>query len=178
MRNAIFFILFLFLSAIGFSQEKIEWREERPLSWNDFKAEADSEISYTANTNSGISYSWNYSTATGEPILEHEVHAFFYPEKSWVKTAEMEDYLLAHEQLHFDISELHARKLRKAIENYEIGRTIRQDLKRIYNQIEKERLNMQNLFDEDTSHSENKEAEMKWRRFVQEELKKLSRYSN
>ena len=80
--------------------------------------------------------------------------------------------------MHFDISELHARKLREALADYEIGRNIRQDLKRIYNKIESERVSMQNKFDRETSHSENRSEEMKWRKFVAEELKKLEEYSH
>ncbi len=180
MKNIILSILLLLFIAMGYSQEKkekIEWKESKPLSWEDFKAEADPDISYSANTNSGISYSWNYSTASGRPVLEHEVYSCFYPERSWVKNEDADNYLLAHEQLHFDISELHARKLRKALANYEIGRNIRQDLKRLYGQIEKERVSMQNLFDEETSHSENKEAEMRWRDLVKDELERLKEYS-
>ncbi|GAA4319897.1 hypothetical protein GCM10023115_46630 [Pontixanthobacter gangjinensis] len=148
------------------------------MTWADFKAAPDYSISYSANTNSGISYSWNYSTATGEPVLEYEVFSNFYPKRSWVKGIENEEYLLAHEQLHFDISELHARKLRKAVEEYEIGRNIRRDLRNIYDRIDKERVTMQNQFDRETSHSENRSAEMKWRKFIAAELKKLGNYSN
>lgn len=148
------------------------------LTWEDFKAQPDKSNSYSANTNSGISYSWNYSTASGKPVLEHEVFTNFYPNLSWVKQIQDEEYLLAHEQLHFDISELHARKLRKALDGYEIGRNIRLDLKRIYKRIEAERDSMQNQFDKETSHSENKSAEMRWRKFVGDELESLKDYSS
>lgn len=174
-------ILFLLHFSNSFSQEKeekIKWKEDRPLTWDDFKAIPDETNSYSANTNSGISYAWNYSTASGKPVLEFEVFSNFYPERSWVKDIEDEDYLLAHEQLHFDISELHARKLRKALDEYEIGRNIRQDLKRIYNTIDAERSAMQNKFDKETSHSENWEAEMRWREFVANELASLKNYSS
>ncbi|TRO65274.1 DUF922 domain-containing protein [Christiangramia sabulilitoris] len=158
--------------------EKIKWQANRPLSWNDFKAKPDYTNSYSANTNSGFSYSWTYSTASGKPVLEHEVHTNFYPGKSWVKDVQDKEYLLAHEQLHFDISELHARKLRRELENYIPGRNIRQDLKKIYNSIEAQRVAMQNKFDRETSHSANKVAEEKWRDFVSKELEKLERYSS
>lgn len=174
-------IFFLAFSVLGFSQkeqEKIQWQQGKLLTWSDFKAEPDNSNSYSANTNSGISYSWNYSTASGVPVLLHEVFTNFYPNLSWVKEIRNEEYLLAHEQLHFDISELHARKLREALADYEIGRNIRQDLKRIYNKIESERVSMQNKFDRETSHSENRSEEMKWRKFVAEELKKLEEYSH
>ena len=181
MKRSFHLIFSLFFVSALFSQEtekKIKWSDDRPLTWEDFQAEPDATNSYSANTNSGISYGWNYSTASGEPILDHEVFTNFYPERSWVKDIENEEYLLAHEQLHFDISELHARKLRKVLDEYEIGRSIRQDLKRLYNRIEAERDSMQNKFDKETSHSEIREEEMRWRGFVQQELKKLEKYSS
>ena len=114
-KSGLLICLLLFFS-ITFSQEeqeKIKWQANRHLTWNDFKAAPDTTLSYSANTNSGISYSWNYSTATGVPVLEHEVFTNFYPNRSWVQDdIHDEEYLLGHEQLHFDISELHARKLR------------------------------------------------------------------
>ncbi|CAL67190.1 DUF922 domain-containing protein [Christiangramia forsetii] len=173
-------LFFLVIPMITFSQEKqekIQWQEGLPLNWNDFKAQPDKSNSFSANTNSGISYSWSYSTASGVPVLKHEVFTNFYPNLSWVKDIKNEEYLLAHEQLHFDISELHARKLRKALDDYEIGRNIRQDLKRLYNRIESERVAMQNQFDKETSHSENSSAEMRWRKFVADELEKFKAYT-
>lgn len=181
MRTVTAIFLLLVFSHSSFSQEKVEkikWQQGQPLTWNDFRALPDDSNSYSANTNSGISYTWSYSTSSGKPVLEHEVFSNFYPENSWVKDIEDEEYLLAHEQLHFDISELHARKLRKALHEYKIGRNIRQDLKRLYNKIEAERAAMQKRFDKETSHSEIKEAEMQWRKFIQQELKKLEEFSS
>lgn len=181
MRQFIVIIFLLVFSQNSFSQkneEKIKWQEDRLLTWDDFKAIPVDSNSYSANTNSGISYAWNYSTASGKPVLEFEVFSNFYPERSWVREIEDEDYLLAHEQLHFNISELHARKLRKALDEYEIGRNIRQDLKRLYNTIEAERTAMQDKFDKETAHSENREAEIRWRKFVANELARLKRYSS
>lgn len=180
MRTSLVIICFFFFSGLVAQDEveKIKWKPNRPLSWEDFKATPDTSNSYSANTNSGISYNWNYSTASGQPILEHEVHTNFYPGKSWVKEIQDKEYLLAHEQLHYDISELHARKLRQALQHYEPGRNIRQELKRIYKTIESQRVAMQNEFDQETSHSENKAAEMRWRSFVKKELEKLADYSS
>jgi hypothetical protein len=181
MKSLLGCFLILLLPLSNFAQgenEKIRWEANLPLTWEDFKAKPDRSNSYSANTNSGISYSWSYSTNTGEPVLKHEVYSNFYPQLSWVKEIHDETYLLAHEQLHFDISELHARKLRKALDEYQIGRNIRQDLKRLYNKIEAERAAMQEQFDKETLHSENREAELNWRKFIAGELRRLESYSH
>ena len=114
-------------------KRKIAWADIDRLSWQNFEAAPDYKIDFSANTNSGISYSWNYSTSTGKPELTNEVKSNFYPDLSWVKDVNNPEYLLVHEQLHFNITELHARKLRKRLAEYEPGRRIRQDLKRLYN---------------------------------------------
>ncbi|MGM0932436.1 MAG: DUF922 domain-containing protein [Bacteroidota bacterium] len=174
----LFLILFILAVDSSFSQqqEKIEWMEGQKLTWADFKGTPKQGVAYEANTNSGISFSWNYSTESGQPVLKYEVVTNFFPQLSWVKEQEEDEYLLGHEQLHFDISELHARKLRKAIDEYEPGKNIRRDLNRLYESIEKDRVAMQNLFDAETIHSTNKEAEAVWRKLVKKELAKLRAY--
>lgn len=181
MKTPGFLLLFLMFSFSCMAQEKnekIKWSEKRDLTWEDFMAEPDLSSSYSANTNSGISYNWSYSTAGGEVQLEHEVFSNFYPNRSWVKPDLKDDeYLLEHERLHFDISELHARRLRKALSEYEPARNIRQDLKQIYNLIDEERRKMQKAFDKETNHSENREAETRWRKFIAAELEKFSEFA-
>jgi len=86
-----------------------------------------------------------------------------YPSLSWVKRGQMSDHLLMHEQLHFDISELHARIMRKRLEEYKAGENIRRDLNKMYKLVERMRINMQERYDEETEHSKNKMAQEKWK---------------
>ncbi|UJH92241.1 DUF922 domain-containing Zn-dependent protease [Antarcticibacterium sp. 1MA-6-2] len=89
------------------------------------------------------------------------------------------DYLLSHEQLHFDITELHARKLRKHLSHLSIDQLSKKPkevLNSFYTKVEKERAAMQLQYDRETKHSLNKEAEAKWQLFVKEELQKLEDY--
>ncbi len=63
--------------------------------------------------------------------------------------------LLAHEQLHFDITELFARKLRKAMVefDFENSRNLRAALQALYKKTEMERALMQKKFDVETKHT-------------------------
>ena len=153
------------------------WHQKPVLSWEDFRAKPDASSPFAANTNSGISFNWNFSTENAKPKLFHEVFSNFYPEYSWVKSSEKDKYLLAHEQAHFDISEIFARQLRKALKEYKISRNIRRDLNAIYHKTEKQRDQMQKKFDHETAHSENTEEERRWRIFIAAELKRLEAYS-
>lgn len=179
MKRGVLFFLLLWGSLLlaQDKDKKIAWDRDKPLCWRDFKAKPDFFSSYTANTNSGIGYSWNYSTASGNPELEYDISCSFYPNRSWVKKPADPDFLLAHEQLHFDISELHARKLNKALAEYKPTRTVRSDLRQIYTRIEAERVAMQKQFDQETRHSENPKAEMAWRKKIAMELQNLSRFA-
>ena len=179
MKGFIFLLIFILtVPVLAQENEKISWNAEKSLSWSDFKASPKKHLPYKANTNSGISFSWNSSESSSGIELNYEVGSNFYPNRSWVKEIEEVDYLLAHEQLHFDITELHARKLRKSLESYEPGNKMKKELDAIYSEIEKKRRQKQIRFDKETNHSINKEAEFKWRLFVKQELYKLNYYSS
>lgn len=178
------FSLFLLLLICGssFAQrnlEKVSWNENKPLSWKDFRGEADANSTFHANSNTGITYSWRLNTVNGVVALEYEVCSNFYPDLSWVVAGSDNLYLLKHEQLHFDISELHARKLRKKLADLPIswlGKDPRTKLNGFYEKIDNERREMQTRFDRESQHSINKEAEAKWRKYVYEELEKYRNY--
>lgn len=175
-----YFFLFLFLSSMsGYSQAteyKLSWDERKPLTWADFQGNPAPGTQFHASTNSGISYSWSLHRANGKDEFVYEVKSNFYPNLSWVKGGTDNPHLLAHEQLHFDISELHARKFRKAIKEYRISDNIKQELREIYYDIESQRQEMQNRYDEESQHSMKKDVEATWQAFVKQELKKYSRF--
>ncbi len=160
-------------------EERLGW-EEDALTWSDFKGAPDPKSPFSANTSSGISYSWSMKgSATGKEY-SYEVISFFIPGKSWVKNVNPSTNLLAHEQLHFDITELHARKLRKALVEFDFegARNLKVDLQALYKKAEMERATMQKKFDMETGHSMNEAAQLEWQKFIKEELKKLDGFSS
>ncbi|MDT0650769.1 DUF922 domain-containing protein [Autumnicola edwardsiae] len=180
--KSFFLTLFLVCTSFVFAQnekEKIQWDKNTPLTWSDFRGEPSSSSDFKASTNSGMSISWSLSKSGNKVVLEdYEVIANFYPDQSWKKeTIKKKEYILGHEQLHFDISELHARKLRKALAGYEGGKNIQKDLTAIYRKYEKERVRMQNMFDAESVHSRVEEEELKWRRILKQQLEKYQNYA-
>ena len=158
---------------------RIDWKENG-LTWSDFQAPPDPGSPFSANTSSGISYSWSMKGSAMGKEYSYEVTSFFLPAKSWVKGGKSSTNLLAHEQLHFDITELHARKLRKALVefDFENARNLKLDLQALYKRTEIERATMQKKFDVETRHSMNEAAQLEWQRFIKEELKKLKDFSS
>ncbi len=145
---------------------KFSYTERSELTWSDFRGRPDVRSSFDASVNTGITYQWSYGKDKGDIELNYQVDSFCYPSLSWVKRGQMSDGLLSHEQLHFDISELHARIMRKRLQEYKAGKNIRGDLNRMYKLVERMRINMQERYDEETDHSKNEEAQEKWNKKV------------
>lgn len=154
----------------------MSWGPEK-LTWEDFRAGPGSDKNkHAASTFSGIEYSWSYTASKNVFKLDFVVEANFFPERSWVDPDKKTPRLLAHEQLHFDISELHARKLLKALEAYVPMRNIRADLQHIYTNIQSKRKKMQDRYDKETDHGLDEAAQAKWNREIKEALLKLKAY--
>ncbi len=170
-------ILFLFSGLFTLAQEetdKIFWKKDG-LNWQNFEAQPDVNSSFHANTNAGLSYSWGLKSDNGVIELQYEVKSYFNPKGSWVTTGSRNEYLLKHEQLHFDITELHARKLKKQLSEIDVealGKQPREVLNRYYEVIDKERKKMQQEYDRDSNHSLDKDAQARWQKYIESELNK------
>lgn len=183
MNKTFFSLLFLLFSVTRIfgqvPENRIQWKED-PLTWNDFSGAPDLGNDFDASTNSGISYSWSLRSSETKAELFYRVQSYFYPDLSWVKPGKDSALLLAHEQLHFDISELHARKLRKTMNNYvpNLKADVKKVLERIYQRNETARRQMQEKYDRETLHGQDEEAQAKWEIFIRSELSGLQEYSS
>ena len=97
--------------------DRFFWEQHPHLTWNDFKGRP------KRATSSRAAGSWTKPTASygcrQNEKLHFAVSACFSPANSWVR--QKTDKLLRHEQGHFDISELYARKIRKAFRDANIS---------------------------------------------------------
>ena len=158
--------------------DSILWNENYKFTWEDFKAEPRAQVDAVALTVSGISFSYSLSQNNdGDYQYETFVEAHFYPEKSWYKPEVSNGHILLHEQLHFDLTELYARKLRKRIAETKFSENIRAELNQLNDDINKELEMAQNKYDLETNHSINIEAQKQWEDFITSELKKLEAFS-
>ena len=87
---------------------RIPWAAGAGLHVGDFLA-TPTDPDHTAEANTGIATS---SRAGADPAtFVVEAEAFFDPCKSWFRRGATDSATLAHEQLHFDITEVFARRL-------------------------------------------------------------------
>ncbi|SFZ92792.1 protein of unknown function [Flaviramulus basaltis] len=175
----IFLIICCFFS-VQKDEPIISWNESYKLSWSDFKAKPDNNTSAVAITASGITFGFSVTQTDRNDVVSFstEVYAHFYPEQSWYKVEQADTHVLGHEQLHFDITELHARKFRQLISLLKISNSIRNELKQLHNTINKELAELQNKYDDETNYSRNFEAQQKWKTYIEAELKKLSEFKS
>lgn len=165
------FILFSFTDPV----EKFTYKERPQLVWNDFKGVPPINSQHFASVNSGIAYRLKSKKKDGRFIIDVDVTTYFYPQLSWKKNSK-EDHqgLLKHEQLHWDISELYARKLRTAYKKYIPQRNPKKEVDFIFRKFEKERQQTQNAYDLESKHGLLKDAQEKWSAKIREELFKTS----
>lgn len=176
------FRIFIIISSFLFvSQDEpvISWNEGYKLSWSDFKGSPNKSESASAITASGITIGLSVKESNGRVIsFTSNVYAHFYPEQSWYKVKEANAHVLGHEQLHFDITELYARKFRQRISQLKVSNTISSQLKKLHNTIRNELALEQDTYDAETNYSRNVEQQAKWKAHIATELSKLSKYKS
>lgn len=172
----LYLIILLLLPLKGESENIIKWTDGQQIDWSVFKGKPDPSSPYDAQLNSGVRYSYSYESKNGNVKVNFDVFCYMDPNLSWSKKGKQTDYLLGHEQLHFDISELHARKLRKALQEYDFSKNPQKEVEKIFNRITKDRQDMQNKYDKETDHSKNRPEQAEWADFVAQQLAELNAY--
>lgn len=172
--NKILVLLAIFCFSFLPKQEAINWQNGSELNWKSFKAKAPKSSSYKALSAVGISAGMSLENGN----LELTVQSYFEPKESWTKEKESE-YLLNHEQMHFNISEIHARRLRKEYLNADWTlKNFKTNFSKLLKQQLAEENKMQEAYDSETNHSIVNEEQARWDKFVKKELKSLEKYSN
>lgn len=133
------------------------------LSWADFKGRPDG---------SGVSMAATEMRLKTNKIgmtFYFKASASFIPQKSFTTT--QSDNVLNHEQLHFDITELYARKINQSIQKFQgCGYVEYKKVYLIYDSLcilwNKE----QDRYDAETNHSLNEEKQCEWERKINSQL--------
>jgi len=155
------------------TNEYIPWTPTQRLSWEDFQCEPKRGTDAVASTSTSLGIA--YQLQNGK--LTYHITCNFSKVKSWglMKT----DYILAHEQGHFDITEIFARKLNQALQNYEFNkRTFKRDINEIYQDIVAQKEEFQKMYDGDSDHSRNRKQQYDWLIKIQKLLEETEAYSS
>jgi hypothetical protein len=161
MMQKLLTLLLLSLAYTSFGQTKdeelISWSQDKKLTWADYKGQAKTDTDAAASTATYLGIEYNFNNKG----FDYKITCSFSRTKSW--GLHKTDYILAHEQGHFDIAEIFARKLNKKMSEYKFNKNkFKDDLKKIYITITTEKEEMQNDYDRETNHSINKDKQAEW----------------
>tara|TARA_R110001583_G_scaffold90137_3_gene231712 strand:+ start:16989 stop:17522 length:534 start_codon:yes stop_codon:yes gene_type:complete len=144
------------------SQEEVVWEPEFRFTWNDFKGAVPIGSTAAATTASGISYNFSTFYENDELTIDYKVYAYFYPTRSWYRSDVCNEVTLLHEQLHFDITELYARKMRKELAEAKFTENVKAEVRKIYKSTLRQLNDFQNKYDSETNYSRNLTVQERW----------------
>lgn len=142
------------------------------LIWANFKGKSPADNGRTAAiTMSGFGYMASLTSSGKNAELNIKVYCFFNKNKSWVRPGKTTDYILNHEQLHFDISYIAACNFIERIQNANITtKDYNSLLSRIYNESIESMNKMQDDYDGQTRNGQEIAIQDKWDKHINNKM--------
>lgn len=143
-----------------------------PLTWVEFKGQPEKhDHIHGAVTYAGIALEILNIDFWGN--VTFRAYAVFDGGRSWTKSGQGDEDLLAHEQLHFDIAEVYARRLEKKLNDMKLKRREARIAKKLHDQYNNEQLQVQARYDEETIHGLSKPIQARWAELVAQHLARV-----
>ena len=144
-----------------------------------FAGDTDINSSAVAITSSGFAFKAGFKNAAGKATLIIKVYCSFDKQMSWMKPAGKNEYILQHEQQHFNISYLGAmefiQQLKAAtftIDNYN------KLIEKLYNQSSKNMEDLQQAYDNETHNGIIKDMQQYWNEKINKGLSLIRSNTN
>jgi hypothetical protein len=174
MRTLIIIQLFFLTTTVSVAQQDtVLWNQGSELKWSDFKGIPDKESHYAALTHAEI----RYQVTMIKGLARFDFANLFLKKASWTKN-NTNLFLLQHEQIHFDIAELHKRLLISLLYTRDFrGSTFEKEVKSLGDSINTARNMMDENFDQDVLHFTDRNRLEKWQAKINRELDRLKAYN-
>lgn len=174
LRFITYFCLLVLCSSFQRDKYMILWQEDKPLAWDDFMGKPEPRFA-------AASTSYDILKTVGpeeNKTVNVSIEAVFFKYRSWKKKNWVNDEVLAHEQKHFDIVELYARKLRKTISetSFKNYNQLVSKIDELYDSNDKAMDKYQDLYDDETDGSMNGDQQRAWQKKIMAEIKALDKY--
>jgi hypothetical protein len=175
------FLIIGFLSSIllnataqgdaALTKNDLEWNEFYRLQWEDFKGTPGESAAGDAGTSVQI----KAKPYMVKNEVKYDVFVLFNRDKSWSR--DKSPQLLAHEQLHFDLGEVYARKIRKLITDYKKkGVNDVKAYNNVISQLLQESNEADRQYDIETLHGALSDKQAAWSKKIKGELADLKAY--
>lgn len=184
MKWAVIIVALLACKSISSSQDIVPeesdvvcWDYNRKLSWDDFMGNPDTLETIVGKATAVTVAKISCVSFIDQGMPNFVVENCFMKTSSWVN--HQNEASLQHEQLHFDIAELYARKIRKGI--YELRNQGLREMaaySSLINKLLQERNLRDEAYDYETAHSLLAEKQSEWNKKIAKELEELKKYSS
>jgi hypothetical protein len=201
MRIALWLGAVLCAATAAVAQETIEWSSERRLTRSDFQGRVPVNAASASLSWLNIDASWE--CRAGELVAT--VRATFDPSRSWWRSAsaniwegvgggtggvsrthmdarrgvvQRDMQLLEHEQLHFDLAEVAARRIRNRFDELKgacAGPGTTEAFQEAVAQFDRDLQAEQSTYDRETNHGTRVREQDQWRRRIRQQLDQHSR---
>jgi hypothetical protein len=159
---------------------EIPWAADRPLTWTDFRGTPPTDGAEQARTVYQLSYE---SRCRGFEFTVHAA-AVMLPLQSWVKPGVLETpagsaRVLRHEQTHFNLTEVYARRMRRFFkELYNPCGLLDERLREAVDRFGTEEAEAQKRYDSETKYGLEAQVQDRWDREVAAMLADLEAYAS
>ena len=155
-------------------EKEVVWTPTRRLRIVDFKAST-ADRPFEAATSSGIRY--HYAGKLFQQRVQLTIETVFDCQNSYFKGQQVPELTLAHEQGHFDIAEIFARRFAQAIqEQVADTKELEQKQEAIYRRIATDAQTMQDKYD--TAVYADRSQQPAWLATIAQELAALDAYAS
>ncbi len=153
--------------------DTIYYAANRPLNWDDFR-DKPRAAGFEAEVFAGLGYTEKATVERGVINLNISLKVDIAKSDCWVRDGGRNDYVLNHEQRHFDVAKIVGEHFKQKIaamhlppDNYdgEINVEYLETLRELHR--------MQTLYDSETHHGTNRAAQEDWNEKIDKELKSL-----
>lgn len=156
------------------SNDTLQWRSNRLLTWDDFRGEPLEGVGL--NGEAFCMNMANFEMAGMFQKTKFKVAAIFDRTKSWITVEHKSDVGLTYFQVMFNIYEVHARSLRRDLSTTKFGSDPTPVFQEKYNQSMTNLSNEFNQFRRETKLGRDEDSLTRWKVKVDEELKLLDEY--
>ncbi len=142
--------------------DTINWRPHYHLAVTDFHGAPDYESKFAAASHVFVAYDFY-----PDSIPRYHTYCCFQRD-SWIKKEKADARVLKHEQVHFDIGEIFARKLQLVLDHNDTAEDVRHKL---FDQVIQEELQFDRKYDSETRHSRDSVKQEEWNNYIAKLLK-------
>lgn len=171
--NLIYSILLIFTGSLSVSYVsnhneagKVFYKKGGKITWNDFR-----QVAYLSDASAVTSSALSYGFVETYGKLSISTYCVLYKSESVVSKSKKTNYLLNHEQRHFDITYIYTMKFTNQVKT--IQDPTEEKIKEVYDSVVKEWDEFQDKYDSETDNSQDYEAQKLWDAKIDSILSKL-----